>query len=73
MAAIRVVSKARGSILTVEERWNLHAQTRFDLRTILRWERGDKLMNATKRALDQAAWRMHLPVPVPGVPHAQPR
>jgi hypothetical protein len=63
MAATRKVSKAKGSILTVKERRDLEFQTRFDRRTILRWERGDDLMDRTKRALDAAARKMGLPVP----------
>lgn len=59
----RGVSKARGSILTVRERKNLVFQAGFDSRTVLRWERGDSLMDGTKRALDAVARRMGLPLP----------
>jgi hypothetical protein len=68
MADSRRVSKAKGSILTVRERRDLEFQTRFDRRTILRWERGGELMDRTKRALDAAARKMGLPVPVPVAP-----
>lgn len=67
MDASRRISRARGSILSVKERRDLEFQTRFDRRTILRWERGDELMDRTKRALDAAARKMGLPVPVKGV------
>ena len=62
----RSVSKTPGSILTVEERRDLEFQTRFDRRTIIRWERGDKVKTCTKRALDAAARKMGLPSPIGG-------
>jgi hypothetical protein len=60
----RKVSKARGSILTTRERRHLELQTAFDRRTILRWERGEGLLERSRLALDAAARKMGLPVPV---------
>ena len=57
-----------GRILSAVERRRLAGATRVDPRTILRWERGERVQDSVKLLLEMVARRLRFPLPM-----AQPK
>jgi hypothetical protein len=53
----------RGTILKPSERRRLSGETLFEERTILRWERGETVLDTTRLALENAARKLGYPIP----------